>query len=74
MIDKAIEVNSDLVKFQIYSKNEFIHNKSTYYNEMKRERLSFSSFEKIFNRYNKYIKVIATPFDVPSANFLNLCL
>ena len=38
---------------------------------MKRERLSFSSFEKIFNRYNKYIKVIATPFDVPSANFLN---
>ena len=47
MIDKAIEVNSDLVKFQIYSKNEFIHNKSTYYNEMKRERLSFSSFEKI---------------------------
>ena len=48
MIDKAIEVNSDLVKFQIYSKNEFIHNKSTYYKEMKRERLTFSSFEKNF--------------------------
>ena len=36
--------------------------------EMKRERLSFSSFEKIAID-NKYNKVIATPFDVPSANF-----
>ena len=71
IIDKAIEIDCDLVKFQIYSKDEFIHYKSTYYNEMKKERLSYSMFEKIFYRYNKFIKVIATPFDVPSANFLN---
>lgn len=71
IVEKAIEVNSDLVKFQIYSKNEFIHRKSSYYNEFKRERLTYSMFEKIFYKYNKLIKVIATPFDVPSANFLN---
>ena len=39
IVEKAIEVNSDLVKFQIYSKNEFIHRKSSYYNEFKRDRL-----------------------------------
>ena len=71
IVEKAIEVNSDLVKFQIYSKDEFIHRKSTYYNEFKKERLSYTMFEKIFYKYNKFIKVIATPFDVPSANFLN---
>ena len=71
IVEKAIDVKADLVKFQIYSKNEFIHRKSSYYNEFKRERLSYQMFEKIFYKYNKFIKVIATPFDVPSANFLN---
>ena len=39
MVEKAIELKSDLAKFQIYSRDEFIHRKSSYYTEFKRERL-----------------------------------
>ena len=71
MVESAAECGADYAKFQIYKLNKFIHKKSTYYKEFKNECLSHDNFKKIFKKYNKFIKVIATPFDNETAKFLN---
>ena len=71
MVESAAESGADYAKFQIYKLNKFIHKKSTYYKEFKNECLSHDNFKKIFKKYNKFIKVIATPFDNETAKFLN---
>lgn len=71
MVEGAIQAGADYAKFQLYNTSEFIHKNSIYYKEFSRERLSYEKFLKIFKKYNNKIKVIATPFDVTSARFLN---
>ena len=71
MVEAARESGADFAKFQIYRTDKFLNRNSSYYKEFENEDLTFENFEKIFNKYNSNeFRIIATPFDPESANFL----
>ena len=72
LIDEAANAKADAVKFQTFDTKLFIskHNKNRY-NQLEKFELTKNQFEQlsIYSK-RKGLKFISTPFDIPSALFL----
>ena len=71
MIDAAIDVGADAIKFQTFKTEEFLSRSSEYFELFKNVELSFKDFEEL-NEYAKEREIIffSAPFDIISAEFL----
>ena len=68
----AIDAGADLIKFQIYDIENFIAPGNQYYDELKRETMTFDEF-RILKEYVESLGAhfLATPFESKSLTFLN---
>ncbi len=71
MIDKSKYVGADAIKFQTYKSENFLSEKSEYFDFFKNVELSFEEFKEI-KKYadNLDMIFISTPFDFESADYL----
>jgi N-acetylneuraminate synthase/N,N'-diacetyllegionaminate synthase len=71
LVQKAVEVNADAIKFQTYVTEDFISRTSPEFKLFKKYELSFEEFGELFD-LAKHLGIIffSTPLDLGSADFL----
>tara|TARA_Y100000996_G_C22536315_1_gene648377 strand:+ start:398 stop:1402 length:1005 start_codon:yes stop_codon:yes gene_type:complete len=71
MIDKSKYVGADAIKFQTYKSENFLSEKSEYFDFFKNVELSFEEFREIKEYADNLDMIfISTPFDFESADYL----
>ena len=69
LVNEAITVKADYIKFQIFKNKYLCHNSSKYYSGLSKIEISFDKWERIIKKYKNKIKIILEPFDEQSYIF-----